>query len=247
MRLACLPIARHAHPGQFVNLKISDGLVPLLRKPFSVCRRNAAGGWFEILWKIVGAGTRMMSKYRRGDSVNVLGPLGKGFFLPAGTERAILVGGGLGVAPLPFLCEELLQAGVQAEVFLGTRGQNELCMVDFFEAAGAQVVIATEDGSSGCRGKVTEPLLEEIRRSRNLASTYLFSCGPTAFLKAMIDITETFAVGGQVSLETMMGCGFGICVGCPVQRKKRRPDEARFQLTCIDGPVFDAREVELLA
>jgi len=245
MRLRCLPIARHSHPGQFVNLKISDGLVPLLRKPFSVCRRDAEEGWFEILWKIVGAGTLMMSKYRCGDVVNVLGPLGKGFFLPSGTERAVLVGGGIGVAPLPFLCEELLESGVRVHVFLGARQREELCMVEFFERLGVQIVVTTEDGSVGRRGKITEPLLEKMNEWRASASTHLFSCGPTGFLKAMMKMTEEFGVGGQVSLETVMGCGFGICVGCPVKRKNPGKDEALYQLTCIEGPVFDARDVEL--
>jgi len=245
MRLHSTVIAQNAHPGQFVNLKVNDEFIPLLRKPFSVCRRDAAAAWFEVLWKIVGKGTEVMSRLQVGGQINVLGPLGQGFTISPDLELAILVGGGLGVAPLPFLCDELLKMGKKVEVFLGAKSERELALVDEFLQMGVEVFITTEDGSIGGQGLITELLIECLRQKRLPERTSFYSCGPTGFLNSMIRITENFNIAGQMAIETMMGCGFGICVGCPVRVRDPQPGEQLYKLTCIDGPVFDVREVIL--
>lgn len=245
MRMSCPAIARSVLPGQFVNIKVNHEYIPLLRKPFSVCRRSSEEGWIEVLWKVVGKGTQTMSHYRVGDSVNVLGPLGQGFRTPAALELALLVAGGIGVAPFPFLCEVLLAHGISVEIFLGARSERELSFVEEFEDMGAEVFIATDDGSRGRKGVVTDLLVERISQVGSGRNLHHFSCGPTGFLNAMIDLTEGLGVDGQLSLETMMGCGFGICVGCPVETRAPGPSDQLYRLTCIDGPVFDARSVIL--
>ncbi len=245
MRMSCPAIARNAVPGQFVNIKVNNDFVPFLRKPFSVCRRNEKEGWIEVLWKIVGKGTEIMSRYQRREVVNILGPLGRGYDIPPDLQIALLVGGGLGVAPLPFLCEEIRKLGKSVEVFLGASSESELSMVEAFRDLGIEVFLATEDGSLGKRGLVTEILLERLNQIPSLQGVYLYSCGPTPFLQAMMNLSEERGIVGEVAIETMMGCGFGICVGCPVRVRDGRVGEGLFKLTCIDGPVFNTTEILL--
>ncbi len=245
MRLYSPTIAKNSYPGQFVNIKVNDEFIPLLRKPFSVCRRDAKNGWFEVLWKIVGKGTEVMSRLQSGEQVNVLGPLGHGFTISKDLELAILIGGGLGVAPLPFLCVELLKAGKKVEVFLGAKSAHELAFVDEFLQMGVEVFITTEDASVGEQGLITELLIERLKQKSRPGKVTFFSCGPTGFLNSMIRVSENFNIAGQMAIETMMGCGFGICVGCPVRVRDPQPGERLYKLTCVDGPVFDAREVIL--
>jgi dihydroorotate dehydrogenase electron transfer subunit len=245
MRMHCPAIARSGRPAQFINIKVNNDLIPLLRKPFSICRLDAGAGWIEVLWKIVGKGTQIMANYQIGQTVNIIGPLGRGFQLPPDLELAFLVGGGLGVAPFPFFCQTLLEAGVSAEVFLGTRSKNELTFVDEFQQMGVEVFVSTDDGSVGRRGLVTESVIARIQEIGASPHQCLFSCGPTPFLNAMIEISRKFDIDGQLSLETMMGCGFGICVGCPVETLDPLPGEKLYPLTCMDGPVFNAGKVKL--
>ncbi len=245
MRMQCPAIAQTAQPGQFINIKVNDEFIPLLRKPFSICRRSREDGWIEILWKTVGKGTEILSKYEPGDQANILGPLGRGFSIPPAIKTASLVGGGIGVAPLPFLCNELLDKGLSVDVYIGAKSANELTFISEFQARGVEVYIATEDGSKGKRGLVTNVLLERIRQNQTTRLGYIYSCGPPGFLKCMMDITKNLNIEGQISIESMMGCGFGICMGCPVKVRDDEARDAHYKLTCIDGPVFNAWEVEL--
>ena len=245
MRMSCPAIAQNAVPGQFVNIKVNNEFVPFLRKPFSVCRRNEKEGWIEVLWKIVGKGTEIMSRYQRNEIVNIVGPLGRGYDIPPDLQTALLVGGGLGVAPLPFLCEEVRKLGKSVEVFLGAKSENELSMVEAFKDLGVEVYLTTEDGSLGKSGLVTEILRERLNELMSLQGVYLYSCGPNPFLQAMMNFSEERGIVGEVAIETMMGCGFGICVGCPVRVRDGRAGEGLFKLTCIDGPVFNTTEILL--
>jgi len=243
MRLHCPQIAETASPGQFVNIKVNEELTPLLRKPFSICRRSQQHGWIEVLWKIVGKGTEIMSCFEPEQSVNLIGPLGRGFALGSSQEEALLVAGGLGVAPLPFLCEELLARHVGVEVFLGARTVTEISMFNFFEEQRVPLQVATEDGSAGYRGLVTEMVLTRLANQNNPEAVHIYCCGPTGFLNVMMSICANYGIRGQLSIETIMACGFGICVGCAVRTRNPKPGEPQYKLTCIDGPVFDAGEI----
>jgi len=243
MRLHGSEIANNASPGQFVNLRLgSSGGSPFLRRPFSVCRRRVADGWFEILWKVVGEGTAKMAAFKPNMTVNVIGPLGRGYHWKESLEHAILVAGGIGVAPLPFLCEELTARNKKVIAYLGAQNVEQLVMSDFFESLASETVLVTDDGSLGKKGLVTVPLINYLSHSNDLKNTAIFSCGPSGLLSAISGICDNFNVSGQVAIETIMGCGFGVCVGCPVQTRASSSDKKSFKLTCIDGPVFDTRE-----
>ncbi len=245
MRMHCPAIAQQVLPGQFINIKVNNEFIPFLRKPFSVCRREAQKGWIEVVWKIVGKGTQIMANDHAGESIHVLGPLGKGYRIDSGLRHALLVAGGLGVAPLPFLCEELLKHRKPVEIFLGAKSRCELSFVEEFQEMGVQVSVATEDGSVGKKGLVTELLTERLAQHPALKNGTFFGCGPAGLLNRMTQISEELKMECQIAIETMMGCGFGICVGCPVRVRNPQAGENPYKLTCVDGPVFDAREVLL--
>src|SRR3990172_2515429 len=135
----------NCYPGQFINLRVNDSLTPLLRRPFSICQVNEKEGWFEILWQVSGQGTAIMKNYQAGDKVNVLGPLGSGFKIPVKINNAILVGGGLGLAPLPYLCKKLLEKNIKVEIFVGVRTRADLAMMTPFTPFDVPVEVATED------------------------------------------------------------------------------------------------------
>ena len=245
MRLDCPEIARTAFAGQFVNLRVHDFVVPLLRRPFSLCRRQRDDGWIEVLWKVVGEGTRILTQRRVGESVDVLGPLGQPFRLAPPSARALLVAGGIGVAPLLFLCEELITAGVDVEVFLGARTAVELSGVNLFEEMGVEVDLSTDDGSLGRRGFVTVAVEERLQELGEVGNVWLYGCGPEPMLARVDDIALCWQVNGQVSVETVMGCGFGICMGCALPARDGNPGGGIYKLACVDGPVFRAGEVVL--
>jgi len=242
MRLENQAISRAVHPGQFVNLRVRDEAIPLLRRPFSVCRTNRDAGTFDLLWKIYGAGTELMTRARSGDRFNVLGPLGNGFSISSITKNAIVIAGGLGIAPMPLLIESLQEKRIRIIAQLGARRNDELWGEETFQSMGAQVSCATDDGSRGYKGFVTTLLQEELKNNREVE---VFACGPMPMLAKVSQICLEAQVSAQLSVETMMGCGFGICMGCPMIPSEGVKEHGRYVLACLDGPVFHAGEVAL--
>jgi len=226
-------IAPLVRPGQFLNVMVEETHDPLLRRPFSVYQTN--GDRLELLFNVVGKGTAILSAKREGDTLDVLGPLGVPFVLD--DERfstGILVAGGLGVAPMPLTTRELVRRGKSVCTFLGARSKSSLVATHL-----VNVEIATDDGSAGRRGTVVD-LLEQAFASRSCEKPKIFACGPHAMLKATAALAERLDVPCEVSLEGPMGCGIGICQGCPVELKS--PGK-KYALMCKDGPTFDARTI----
>lgn len=227
-------------PGQFVMVRVSDGLEPLLRRAFSVhdASKGPHGSRIELLAKVVGIGTAALSELRPGDRLAVLGPLGRGFHL-AEAGPVALVAGGVGSAPLLLLARRLLAAGVAFDFFYGGRSALDLArrgaFAELAEASGGRLLATTEDGSAGRRGLVTEALAE-AHRSANYR--FFYACGPMGLLARLAALTAGWQVAGEAALETAMGCGFGACLGCAVPTP-----EGRFALCCKDGPVFRFDEV----
>lgn len=240
-------LSQLAKPGQFVNIRVREALTPLLRRPFSIHRVSPAAGWVEILFDIRGEGTKLLAETREGHTIDVLGPLGNGFQIPNQLEHAILIGGGIGIAPLLFLAQELRQTNVQVKCYYGVKNQQQLCCPDDFKNIGAKMKIATEDGSSGHQGFVTDLLLiqKEYNVQQKTPSIALFACGPPAMLRAVQQFALNRQVETQLSLESKMGCGFGVCVGCAVPARKTTNSLTTYYLVCQDGPVFRAEEVTI--
>jgi dihydroorotate dehydrogenase electron transfer subunit len=236
MRLKSAYLAKTAKPGQFVEVRCSNDLDPLLRRPFGVHRINTSG--IEMLYEVVGNGTEILSHRKAGSILDMIGPLGNGFdALPSKT--AILVAGGIGVAPLMALAEKLA-IGKKKKIFVivGARTRSHILCEKEFKSIGCSVKIVTEDGSKGPKGLATD-LLKESLSAGEPRPEAIYACGPTGMLKAVAAIAKAYRVPCQVSLEERMACGVGVCLGCPV---KVRPDGG-YRMVCKDGPVFNAEEI----
>jgi dihydroorotate dehydrogenase electron transfer subunit len=242
--MACGPGVGKARPGQFVMLGLDDRHAPLLRRPFSIHRCIFSDGaltGIEILYKVVGDGTRILAARRPGARIDLLGPLGRGFRIPAGSQRVFLAAGGIGVAPLVFLADTLVAAGADLDtsiVFLGGRSKADILCADTFRQLGYQVETTTDDGSLGNQCLVTHPL--EIA-ARDRLPDIIFACGPMAMLACVAGIAHGLKVPCQVSVETVMACGMGACLGCAV---RGRPGEDRYLHVCRDGPVFEVSALD---
>lgn len=233
LSLSAPDIARRAAPGQFVQVKIDCGDTPLLRRPLSI--HDAGKGTIDLLYAVVGKGTKMLSAKKAGDPLDIIGPLGTGFDLtPAPDAYPVLVAGGMGIAPLYFLAKKLKS---KAKIILiGAKDKKDLISVSGFKKLESRVCISTDDGSFGRKGYVTELLRQElgILKNRRLV---IYACGPRPMLKEVARIARQAHIRAQVSLEEHMSCGFGACLGCVVKTTDG------YKRVCKEGPVFDAREI----
>jgi len=243
-------IAELAIPGQFVNILVNDANEPLLRRPLSI-HRVVGGPAIEIIYEVKGKATQILSQKKAGDFLDIIGPLGNGFdFNP----QAILVAGGMGVAPLFFLAERLvhgprLTAHRKPIVLIGAKTKNQILCEKEFKKLGCDVKIATDNGSRGFKGRVTD-LLKEVFVSRltshvsclmsrtcNVQRVTLYACGPKPMLKEIAIISRRYKIPAQVSLEEHIACGIGACLGCVVNTGQG------YRRVCKDGPVFNAKEI----
>ena len=245
LTLECPDIAREARPGQFVMLQSRPGFEPLLRRPMSVCRiLPGRRRRIQILYKVVGEGTRYLSRQPVGARVPTLGPLGNGFRLPPAGTRPLLVSGGVGIAIFPFLVEGLRAARRETPLLVyGARSRRDLVALDFFRRKKVPMRLATEDGSAGTRGFVTRILAPILDGARG-APMEIFACGPTPMLKAVGALALAAGVPCQLALESQMPCGIGVCLGC-VARSPADERGPTFRRVCTEGPVFRADEVVL--
>src|SRR5574337_101073 len=253
-------------PGQFLMLGWPDGRDPLLPRPMSIRRASqfkvqsvkfqVQKGSFtnpklgtaqvEILYKVCGRGTTLLAAMRPGRSLRVLGPLGNGFEVPRSVTDIFLIAGGIGAPPIAALAEALAarrtSRGTKMTVFLGGRSKADLLCTADFRRADAKVYVATEDGSAGQKGLVTELLEQYLHTRHQTPHTSLYACGPHPMLAALASLAEKYELPYQASLEASMACGFGACMGCVVPVKGGGRDRT-YRLVCKDGPVFDARDV----
>jgi dihydroorotate dehydrogenase electron transfer subunit len=238
-------IADLAAPGQFVMIRTSQTLDPLLRRPFSIFEyvRDDAGQLLGIslLNKRVGVGTSRLYDARPGDRLSVLGPLGRPFVPVAPSHEAWMVAGGVGLAPFASLAEALAELGTTTTLFYGGRSAADLYYEPFFEALGARLVLTTEDGSRGERGRVTAPLARELDGLTAPRRPTIYACGPTPMMRAVADLGARAALPVFASLEPIMGCGMGGCYSCVV--RVRHEGGTHLVRSCLDGPVFDASTV----
>ncbi|HEX9615265.1 MAG TPA: dihydroorotate dehydrogenase electron transfer subunit [Bacteroidota bacterium] len=225
-------VAETVRPGQFLNIRVHSGSDPLFRRPFSVSRIE--GNKVEILFGIVGKGTAMLAAKRPGDVLNVLGPLGVPFGLHGSFTNAILIAGGLGVAPMPILTTSLKRDGKRVETFLGAQTSRQLAPFHL-----ENVHNATDDGSKGFHGTVVG-LAEQYLKEHPLQGAKMFACGPTAMLRAVSAFASKTGVDCELSLEGDMACGVGICQGCPIERVGAA---RKYALVCVDGPAFNSKDV----
>ena len=232
MLLAAPRTAGSVEPGQFVHLRIAEGADFILRRPFSVYR--AAAGRIEILYQVIGRGTRAMAEAPVGAEMDLIGPLGRGWWIPDGVAHALLVAGGLGVAPLAMLAAELAERGIAVTLAQGAPSAGRLLARELFEQVCRRTAYATDDGSEGACGFVTELTPELLVADR---PDVVYACGPEPMQRIVAAQARAADVPCQVSLERLMACGVGACLSCVVSTTSGR------KRACVDGPVFDAAEV----
>jgi len=248
MEIDCPSIANETRPGQFLMFQTSQETCPLLRRPFSIYKsyptshldRKKRGHLF-LLYKIVGKGTERMARIRKGDRVNLIGPLGNGFTLPPLSSKApiLIIGGGVGMASLSSLKGALRFKNLN--VFIGAKTKDDLlCEEDFKVKKSNHIFIATEDGSRGRRGTVVDLLRDEIKRFNKNQLHYVYLCGPEGMLRSASKLLSSKVWNVQLSLEARMGCGFGACWGCVVRTKDIKMPYHR---VCRDGPIFLLSEI----
>ncbi|MDL1968967.1 MAG: dihydroorotate dehydrogenase electron transfer subunit [Deltaproteobacteria bacterium] len=234
-----------AKPGQFIMLRFADQINPLLRRPFSIHRfisNDGALEGIEVLYKVVGKCTKKLSMCAEGDIMDIIGPLGNGFTTSDNYNNVFIVAGGVGVAPMLFLASYLQKNTdlSKCTVFLGSRSKHDLLCKDDFLRIGMKVIVATEDGSAGRKGLVTDILKTSIQENY---PDIIYGCGPTAMLKSLAVISEMYSIRCMVSIETIMACGIGACLGCAVENKKT-PE--KYLHVCLDGPVFDTKAIKFV-
>lgn len=229
-------------PGQFTMIRLAGA--GLLRRPYSYCDRipdsapDSAG--FTLLVKEFGAGSRALARLEPGGEADSLGPLGTVFVPPPPSRTPVLVAGGVGIAPFVLFCRRLAEAGRRALVLLGGRTAEDLYLRDTFAGFGMEVRGATEDGSVGHRGFVTDLLDRALADAGDPA---LYSCGPTGMLLRVAETGRTAGVPHQVSIERRMGCGMGCCLGCVVWAAPDAASPPEYLRSCTEGPVFDASRI----
>ena len=241
-------IARESNPGNFVHIRINDNSYPLLRRAFSIHKTGREKGIFDVLFRVVGPGTRLLSTKKPGQELDVLGPLGNAFSIPKrASQDLILVAGGMGIAPLFFLaselCRDIKSDSLKINLLYGVKNKDEFLCLKELKDLGLEVIFATEDGTQGFEGTVTQLFQKQIPKYQNFKKVKVFSCGPPAMLKAMSEYARKYNLNCELSLENHMPCGVGACMGCVVKHGKKNKYE--YKRVCKEGPVFNAREVWL--
>jgi dihydroorotate dehydrogenase electron transfer subunit len=226
-------LAQEVKPGQFVHIRTNEGgLEPFFRRPFSVYRVQR---YVEIFYEAVGPGTKLLSLKQKGDTIDVLGPLGTPFNLPPNdTKQVVMIAGGIGIAPMLILSDVLKKRRVDLHLLYGGRTRAHVYPMKEFKDNGVKVQIATDDGSVGIKGRVSN-LFDKVKF--NPADTYIYTCGPNPMMKAVQEFANSNKIKGQAACEELMACGLGACLGCSIETKQG------FKTVCYDGPAFDLDQV----
>jgi dihydroorotate dehydrogenase electron transfer subunit len=232
MWLDCPQIATEALPGQFANIKC-EGFT--LRRPISICEINKERGSIRIVFEVRGNGTAWLAEQNEGDKIYVLAPLGNGFNLSDTSKKAVFVGGGIGVPPL---LAAAIPFNDNATVMLGFRNAHAIILTKDFAKQGVKVQLATDDGSAGHHGLVTEFLVNHLKQNK---CDIIFACGPKPMLKAVANEAQKRGIQCQVSMEERMACGVGACLCCAT--KVIDNGKEQYQHICKHGPIFDAEKI----
>jgi len=231
-------LTRETRPGQFVNVVIPQRSDLILRRPFSVARTDPEQKRLHIVYRIVGKGTREMVALGPGAKMDLMGPLGNGWHIPKAPMNCLLIGGGCGVAPLWGLAEHLVRAGSCVFTVMGFQSRDKVFGEDIFRQIQSEVTVTTDDGSYGCEGFVCDHLEPYLNQKINRA----YVCGPMPMVRTVIPQLMQKNIEGEVSLEEIMGCGYGVCLSCVTDIEK--DGHVQKHRICTEGPVFSIREVK---
>ncbi len=225
-------VARKVQPGQFVHLRTAEGFEPFFRRPFSVYRSLK---YVEIFYEAIGPGTKRLAEKRKGDAIDVVGPVGTPFTLPSKEiKQVVMVAGGIGIAPFLALTDILKKRKLELILLYGGRTKDHVYPMKEFKANGCKVFVTTDDGSVGVKGRVSN-LFTKI--DCNPKTTFIYTCGPHAMMKAVQDFAREKKLKGEAACEEVMACALGACLGCSIKTT------TGYKTVCYEGPVFDLGEV----
>lgn len=232
MQIDAKPILKKIKPGQFIHIRVHDGLEPFFRRPFSVYR---AEKYVEIFYEAVGPGTKILSLKKKGDPIDVLGPVGTPFSLPPkNIKHVVMIGGGIGIAPFLILTDVLKKRKLDLVLLYGGRTKEHVYPMKEFKQNGCKVFVSTDDGSVGVKGRVSQ-LFSKI--NADAKTTMIYTCGPHAMMAAVQAFAKERNLKGEAACEEVMACALGACLGCSIKTT------SGYKTVCYDGPVFDLQEV----
>lgn len=223
--------------GQFLEIRVSDEIVPLLRRPISIY--NVEGDNIEFIFQVKGQGTDILKDKQEGDLIDILGPLGQGTFNFEGKKNIAIIGGGIGIFPLHELANKAKQ-NAKINMYLGFRSKEFVVLEEEYKKLSDKFILTTDDGSYGEKGFAINFLAEDIEKEE---IDGIYACGPLPMLKAVQKLAVEKNIPCQISLEERMGCGIGVCLGCAVKANVK--EQTIYTHVCKEGPVFDANIVEI--
>lgn len=223
--------------GQFLNIRVSEEIEPLLRRPISIY--NVEDENVEFIFQVKGKGTKILAQKEVGEDIDILGPLGKGIFKYEGVKNIAIIGGGIGIFPLYELAKEAKKTA-KVNMYLGFRSKDFVVLEDEYRKVSDKFILTTDDGTYGNKGYAIDFLKEDLRQEN---IDMIFACGPLPMLKAVQSLAKETKIPCQISLEERMGCGIGVCLGCAV--KVNAGEQEIYTHVCKAGPVFDSNIVEI--
>lgn len=236
-------ITDQAKPGQFIEIRVSQGLEHILRRPISIYHMDKQQGILEFIFQVKGEGTKLLATRQVGEEIEMLGPLGYGTFEIKDYEKVAIIGGGIGTFPLYELAKQLKQdTNTKIDIYLGFRNKDYVMLEEEFKNVSDKLVITTDDGSYGISGFAINELKKEIEQQK---PDRIFACGPLPMLKAVQALAIQNDISCQISLEEKMACGVGACLGCAVKIAKSPKEAPEYWHVCKAGPVFEATDVEI--
>ncbi len=234
-------ISRLAKAGMFINIEAKG---TTLRRAFAFMDANSQKHTFKILFSVVGSGTHELSLLQVGDMVSILAPLGNVFPMPKADQSPVLIAGGSGIPPIHFLAKTLCSSGIKPTVIIGAKSESGLFLKDELSSV-SNIHLATDDGSEGFHGNGVD-LFKNILAQGKIQNPFVYSCGPKAMFRALKGVMLEQNIDGVFSFESIMGCGFGVCQGCALEKNDIQEDSKKqYSLCCSDGPIFAFDEIKL--
>ncbi len=235
-------VVKEAQMGQFIEIRVSEGITPFLRRPISIYNIDRENEILEFIFQIKGKGTEYLSKIKVGEMMDIIGPLGYGAFKIEDSQKLGIIGGGIGTFPLYELAKTAKKSNKNVRTYLGFRNKDFVVLEKEFEDVSSELIISTDDGSYKNHGYAIDFLKTDIEKG--LIDT-VYACGPLPMLKAVKKLAAEKNIPCQISLEERMACGLGVCLGCAVKTASSSKEQPEYVHVCSAGPVFDATYVEI--
>ena len=234
-------IVKLSKPGNFIEIRVTDGIDPFLRRPISIYNLDKENGVLEFIFQVKGRGTEILSRKEIGDKIDIIGPLGFGTFNFEKYNKIAVIGGGIGIFPLYELSKQAKVSGKEVNCYLGFRNKDFVMLEQEFKNVTNNLKVCTDDGSYGIKGFAIDELKKDMDSEKYEC---IYACGPIPMLRAVKKYAEERSINCQVSLEEKMGCGLGACLGCAVKTASSTKDAPEYFHVCKGGPVFNSKDVE---